>query len=181
MKTFKYHSFLKLKQVFMQLLGMLAILIFNSVAILLIYGVRKAVSLEPGVGFMDNPRIPFYGLALGFIFISWVAGGAFSTFLPTISVDDNGIQLSAFLILKVRIPWSSIIDVTQVHIGMGTIRTKYTVVMAKKITLFHYLTGWMYTRTFKPAFLIHEDIDNYKYLVETIRRNKSYGSKTNLV
>lgn len=176
MKNFKYHGLIKLKQVFMQLSGILAILTFNSIAFSLIYGVRKFVPVEPGVGFMDNPRIPFYGLALGFILISWVVGGAFSTFLPTIGLDDNGIQLSAFLILKVRIPWRLIIDVIPIYIGMGTIRTKYTLVMAKKITLFHCYAGWMYARTFKPGFLIHEDIDNYRHLVETIQKHKSFSS-----
>ena len=137
MEKFNYHGLLQIKRLFMQLAGMTAILVFNSVAILLIYAVRRTIVVELNVNFLNNPRVPFYGLAIGFMFVSWVIGGGFSTFLPTIWIDDYGITISAFLLLRIRIPWSSIINISPVYIGMGSFRTKYTLIVAKKISLFH--------------------------------------------
>jgi hypothetical protein len=89
----------------------------------------------------------------------------FINFLPTIWMTEQGVQISAFIFLRVQILWSEIVD-----IGAGMPPEGYVLVRCRKITLFHRVYGWFYSQTFYPSFLIEKDISDRDELIHEIRR-----------
>jgi hypothetical protein len=80
-------------------------------------------------------------------------------------MTEQGLQISAFIFLRVQILWSEI-----VNIGAGMPPEGYVLVRCRKITPFHRVYGWFYSQTFYPSFLIEKDISDRDELIHEIRR-----------
>lgn len=82
---------------------------------------------------------------------------------PTVWIGDQGLAISAFLFRRVDVPWFDVIDV-----GAGRVLFGHTLVRARRITPFHRVYGWLYSRTSYPSFLIGRNIENHDELLREI-------------
>lgn len=103
-------------------------------------------------------------VAVWLVVVGWAVGLAQINSAPDVWIEDEGLVVSAFLFLRVRIPWTEIEDVKTAGVPFG-----HTLVRARRITQFHRVYGWLYSRNFAPGFLIRRDIQNRDELLHEIR------------
>lgn len=165
-KKYSYQGTGKAKQLLFQLAGVIAILIFTLLGSLFLFAAVNIPTHTGGVNIMDDPRVP--PICFGIIFISnaWLFGLMYINLLPTIWTDESGITISVFIFFRKNIPWREIEDIAPIHSPFG-----YLIVNARRITAFHRLTGWIYSRTFFPSFLIAKEMEESEELIWTIRKN----------
>jgi hypothetical protein len=167
MEQYSYKGFERLGIIFRQLCGFLGIMLFTILAGGLIYGM-SIVQLKGGeYNFVNDPRVTLLCLSIWILFISWSLGLTFINVEPDICVRDDGIIISACFFFHIFIPWSDIIDVKEVN---KPLFPGYTVVRARRISIFHRVIGWIYSRSIFPSFLIGKNIDQYESLIQEIKR-----------
>ena len=162
MMKFEYRGIHKLKNIYMHIGGIFAILFFTAVAVFFWIGSTQIPVSEPNLGFLDNPQYTPICFGVWFIVFSWACGSMFLNFNPTVWTDERGLTITVFLFFKTFIPWSDLIDSREIMFG-------YVLVRARKITPFHRMFGWIYSQTFSPAFLIGPGIDDRETLLRQIR------------
>jgi len=100
-----------------------------------------------------------------FLIVTGTVCSTLINYLPTVWVHEKGLIISAYLFLKIHIPWPSIVD-----IEAGKRPRGYILVRARRITPFHRIYGWLYSRTFYPSFLIGKGINDRDNLIREIKR-----------
>jgi hypothetical protein len=146
------------RQVFAQISGVAAIIFGTLMAGVFFVG---PILLHRDASFVMNISC----FALWFLVVGWVVGLIMISAYPTVWVGDEHLVISAFLFFRVCLPWSEIIDV-----GAGRVRFGHSLVRARRITPFHRIYGWMYSRTLYPSFIIGREIQDRDELLGEIRR-----------
>ncbi len=167
MKRYTYHGFDKFWQIINQLFGCTGILLFSAFGLFWLYG---AIITDPSfarVDILNDPRYTLLCLGIFIIAFSWMIGSILINYWPEIWVNETGVTVSAFIVFRVKIVWSDIVD-----IGEGNPPWGYVLVRTRRITLFHRLIGWLYSRTLYPSFLIGSGIENYDNLYREIVSKK---------
>lgn len=169
MRKYSYHGFSLVKYIYLQVGGWLAILIFASLGLFLLIAPFFVTSGNTTVNFLDDPRLPPVCFGLIFLIGALNGGSLFINSLPTIWIDDNKLVVSCFTFFRCSIKWEEVINIDRNRLR------GYTLIRARRITPFHYVIGWIYSRSFVSAFLISENISNYIILIQEIqaRANKS--------
>ncbi len=103
-------------------------------------------------------------LAIWFLLIGWTVGLTMINVYPTVWVSDEHLTISAFLFVRVNVPWTGIIDVGAGHVPFGHI-----LVRARHITPFHRVYGWMCSRTLYPSFVVGRGIQEREELLGQIK------------
>jgi hypothetical protein len=165
MKKYSYQGIDHFKVIVSQIMGMVGIVIFTAFACFLVYGIMIVQIYTSNPTLLEDPRVSLACFALICIVIAWILGLIFINYMPTIWVDDKGLEISVFLFFRVQIPWSDIIDVKIRQFPNGS-----ALVSARKITFFHRIYGWLYARTVYPSFLIGQSINNRDNLIREIRQ-----------
>lgn len=155
MTQFSYHGNRELGFFIAGCSGFSGIIIFKYLGILLIGGGFMQIKPANGTSLINDPRLTIIYLASFCILFSWMIGGLLINYLPTIWMTETGITISYFIFFKVSIPWNEIIGV----IDRKRFYYSSTLVIAKRITLFHRILGRLYFQVSNPCFVIGEDID----------------------
>lgn len=100
----------------------------------------------------------------------WFAGSMIMNAQPNFWAVESGIYISVFAFFRILIPWSGIVNIIEDKPRKG-----YALVRARKITVFHRLIGWSYSRKFVPSILIGPGIENREELIRIIRRRSING------
>ncbi|CAG0959284.1 hypothetical protein ANRL3_00766 [Anaerolineae bacterium] len=95
----------------------------------------------------------------------WLIGLTMINFYPTVWTDKDGLTISAFFFKRIFVPWTDIVDVGAGHVPFGNV-----LVRARRITQFHRIYSWLYSRTLFPGFVISRNIEDYEELAREIRR-----------
>lgn len=165
MKKYSYQGIDRFKVIMSQFMGVVGIIIFTAFACFLIYGIRIVPIYASTPTLFEDPRVSLACFALLCLIIAWMLGLTLINYLPTIWVEDKGLEISVFLFFRVQIPWSDIINVRIRRFPVGSI-----LVSARKITPFHRIYGWLYSRTLYPSFLIGKGIEDRNNLISEIQR-----------
>jgi len=163
-KKYSYQGAQLLKKVVSQLAGCIGILFFSVFALFLLAAI-PSLEMSKSTPILNDPGVTLFCFAGWFLFIAWIIGSIFINFLPNIWINEDGLQISVFIFFRVRILWGELVD-----IGAGTPPKDCVLVRTQKITLFHRLYGWLYSRTFYPSFLIGNNISDRDGLVNEIKR-----------
>lgn len=166
MKQYSYQGISRIKVIWCQVTGFFGILFSTGVAIFLLVGIGFLPKATSSASILNNPITTLICLALWFLIIGWSVSMTFINLLPTIWINKDRLYISAYLFLRIEIPWSAIID-----IGSGNPPFGYTLVRARKITVFHRFFGWLYSRTLYPSFLIGKGISERDDLILSIKQN----------
>ncbi len=164
MRKYSYHGFMLVKLIWEQIGGWFVILFFGTLALFLIIAPFFVISGTSSVNFLDDPRLPPILFGLLFLIGALNGGSLFANSLPIIWTDDTKITISYFSFFHKSIPWSEITEVVNEMPSRG-----FSIIKARKITPFHYVIGWIYSRSFVPVFLINENIDDYELLISGIK------------
>jgi hypothetical protein len=155
MRAFTYEGAARLGVILTQVGGTVSIVFWTLVA-----GSALLLSLQ-----VDPP---YWGASCFVIWIlgfGWAIGLTLVNVYPTVWIEDQGLVISAFLFQRVMIPWTEIVDVGAGHVPFGSI-----LVRARRITPFHRVYGWLYSRTLLPSFLIGRDIQDRDELLREIKK-----------
>jgi hypothetical protein len=171
MSQYSYQGSHKIKVLYVQLGGVLGFIISTLVAGFAFSGIWIVPRQGNSSSILDDPRLTLICFAAWFILIGWSVSFTLINYLPTIWVDEDGLQISAYLFFRIRIPWSAIVD-----IGSGSLPKRYLLVRARRISLFHRAFGWLYSRTFYPGFLIERHITDWDGLIKEITRRAKLNS-----
>ena len=166
MKRYSYQGISRIKVIWCQVMGIFGIIFSTVIAIFTLVGIGFVPKATPSVSILNNPKTTLICLALWFLIIGWSVSMTFLNLLPTVWINKDRLYISAYLFLRIEIPWSAIID-----IGSGNPPFGYTLVRARKITVFHRLFGWLYSRTLYPSFLIGKGISERNDLLINIEQN----------
>ena len=164
MQKFSYSPPVSLCILIQQIIGIFGLLLSTGISIFLFWGTDRVVA-SPGLNFMDDPKFTLVCAGLWSLIIGWITSLGLVNAYPTIWLDDTGIWISAFLLFKIHIPWSEIVD-----INIGRVRFGHDLVRARRITTFHRIYGWLYSHTFYPSFIIRKDIIDRDNLITEIRQ-----------
>lgn len=155
MREFTYKGTARLNVVFLQIGGIVSILFaILCAAWLIVMAIQVGPSSYEGVGCIGG----------WVLIIGWMIGLTQINSAPSVWTEDHGLVISAFLFGRVRIPWTEIVDV-----GTGRVPFGHVLVRARRITPFHRVYGWLYSRTLLPSFLIRRDIQDRDALLCEIR------------
>jgi hypothetical protein len=164
MNKYSYKGFERIKITVSQSFGLLGLLFFTTFTIFsIIVGWSSAPNNKTLL--QDDPRITLLCFMTVFLVITGTLCSTLINQLPTIWTSEVGLLISAYLFFRIRIPWSSIID-----IGTGKPPRGYLLVRTRRITPFHRIYGWLYSRTFYPSFLIGSITDRDNLIGEIKRR-----------
>lgn len=152
-----YTGLIRLSIAFNTVMGLIAVLVSSGLAL----GVPLQALLVGDTTF----ALSFGCFSLWFLLIGWMVGFGLINMYPVVWTEPDGLVLTAFLFVKIRIPWADIIDVK-----VRERPYRLAIVHARHITPFHRLYGWIYTRTLKPSFIIRPQIQNYDELLGEIKR-----------
>jgi hypothetical protein len=175
MNRYSYPGFHKIKVIFIQVVGVFGFFISTFTAIFGLVGIWIVPRHHNSTFIVNDPRLTLICLAVWFVVVGWSISFTMINYFPTIWVDEDELQISAYLFFRKRIPWSSIVD-----IGSGFPPKGYVLVRVRRITLFHKAYGWLYSRSFYPSFLIERHITDRDNLIKEIaKRIKMNSSQTN--
>ena len=93
--------------------------------------------------------------------IGWMVGGMLVNLYPTVWLDEKGLKISFFHFWRKNVSWTKITDLRELRL----VRSRVIAVQSTKITIWHRLIGWSYSRRFSPQFLISSDIENFEELI----------------
>lgn len=172
---FSYQGFERVKKLYTKFFGLLCILLFTVFGIFIWSGIAHVPASEFSPNLMDDPRVPMVCFGIWMIAVSWMIGANLINLLPTVWVRDEGLTVEAFLVMKIHIPWSDVMEVRE-----GVTPFNYALVRARRITFFHRFIGWLYSRTLSPAFLIGPGIEDRKFLIREIRTRMRGENKKRL-
>lgn len=164
MKKYSYQGFHRIKIAISQFLGVLGLLFFT---LFTIFFVARGLSNIPNSAnsILDDPRLTLLCFMTLFLITTWTVSSTLINFLPVVWLNETGLIISAYLFFKIRIPWSSIVDIEAGNPPRG-----YILVRARRITPFHRVYGWLYSRTFYPSFLIGKGINDRDSLIKEIKQ-----------
>jgi hypothetical protein len=165
MRKYSYHGLNRFKVIASQFTGLMAILIFTSFVGFLLFTKSKMPESSPEIRLLEDPKVTLVCLIIYILIISWGFGLTLINILPTIWVGNEGVVISVFFFFRILIQWKNIID-----INTGRIPSGYTLVRTRKITPFHRVYGWFYSRTFYPSFLIGKGITGRENLISEIKQ-----------
>ena len=130
---------------------------FNNVsgAVLVVLSTLGAVGF-PILLFLTGDRSDLLGslacASLGGLWmgcVGWIVGFGLLNAYPTVTIEDEGLVISAFIFSRIKIPWSDVINIKTRLSLMGGV-----LILARHITPFHHLYGWQYAHSNKPGFII---------------------------
>ncbi len=173
MDKFTYTGLTNLARISRQINGVIGIVVFTGIAFICFAGVWASPGDLHYTTVFDDPRVILICLAFCMLGLAWGIGPMYINFLPTIWLDEDGIQISTFIFFRIRIPWNHMIDIGKAHSPK-----RHILVRARRISIFYCIFGWFYSHSFYPSFLIHEDIQGYSYLVDRIRQGIRDSQRT---
>lgn len=156
MRQFTYVGSRRLRIGFLQVTGLLTIT-FCTVLAAWLGGATFAVNSQSAETLVC--------LSLWCLGVGWIAGLTFINAFPTIWMNDKGVLISIFVFGRVFIRWDNIVDLGAGHVPFGNI-----LVRARRITPFHMIYGWLYSRTLFPSFIIDKGIEGYDQIEHEFRR-----------
>jgi hypothetical protein len=156
-----------------QIFGVLGIILFNGFGVFFIIAGLFLIPPGENIGWFNDPRITAFCFSVPCIVGSWLIGGLIINYSPTVWLIEDGMFISHFFIFKVFIPWAEVTNVVERDRWFF----KYTLVLAKKITIFHRFASWFYFRTGDPCFVIRGDIEKAEELISMIRSKALVHSK----
>lgn len=171
MIRYTYPGFHKIKVLYFQAGGTLGFTFSTLAAVFTLAGVWVVPQQSNYTSILDDPRLTMICLTVWILSIGWPVSFTFINYFPTIWIDEDGIQVSAYLFFRIRIPWSAIVD-----IGAGFPPKGYLLVRARRISPFHRAYGWLYSRTIYPGFLIERQITDWDGLIKEITRRAKLNS-----
>src|SRR3990172_4182260 len=107
MRKFSYKGFSRIKIAVSQFFGVLGLLFFTSFTLFSIIAGLSYVS-NTSNSFLDDPRMTLFCFMTVFLLITWTLCSTLINYLPTVWLDKNGLIISAYILLHIRIPWSNI-------------------------------------------------------------------------
>ena len=165
-KKYSYQGIGRMKQMYMQMGGLLAIIIFTGIGLFFFAGTVLGPLVPNGTALINDPRSTMICVGTWSIGVAWIIGSIMVNAIPTIWLDDHGITVSTFLFFRKHIPWHDVIDVSPIRAPFD-----YLFVRVRKLTFFHRAIGWIYTHSLYPGFLIANYIDDHEDLIWRIRRS----------
>ena len=165
MKKYSYHGYGKAKQLIFQVSGATGIVVFTMIGFTFFIAALQNPTVQKEINLINDPRVPPVCFGLVFILVAWAFGLMYINLLPTVWLDENGISISSFILIRKFIPWDEIIGIETIRQPLG-----YFFVKAKRISIFHRLIGWTYFRTYLPGFLIGKEIDGKEELIQAIQQ-----------
>lgn len=166
MKKYGYEGFTASGIVMSQAAGLMALVL----AVLLSVAFPVHIVLTEGIGHISDVTMLICIPSWLLLVLGTVGMGLINAY-PVIWIGDDYLEISAFIFARVRIVWSDIVDV-----GAGRVPGGFVLVRARRITVFHRLYGWLYSRTLLPSFLIGPRIENHDELVREIRRRTQHSN-----
>ncbi len=160
MKKYGYVGIARLGALFSHVIGLIVLV----AAMLLSIGFPVLVIRNEGIGSADAMTI-LACLSLWILLVLGLVGMGLINSYPTVWIGDDHLEISAFVFARVHIAWFDVVDV-----GAGRVPWGFVLVRARRITVFHRLYGWLYSRTFLPSFVVGPQIENHDQLVREIRR-----------
>lgn len=155
MREFTYKGIARLGVVITQIGGVATI-----VLCMLLVGWLLSLKLPPDASIWTMGCLEIWALVLG-----WTVGLALINIYPTVWLGDQGLVISTFLFARVTVMWADIIDLGTGHVPFGNV-----LVRARRVTPFHRIYGWLYSRTLLPSFVIGRGIQDRDELLHEIRR-----------
>lgn len=147
-----------------QVIGIISFVLFSPMYLALLLALFFVPLPSNPASVWDDLRIMIPCWSIGWFFFSFSLSSYFVNYYPTIWVNEDGIYLSFLLIFKIKILWSDIMD-----IGEYRYIKKVYLVQTRKITPFHILYSFNYSRSLRPGFLFKNSIDNGEELIREIR------------
>jgi hypothetical protein len=138
---------------FLRACGAVAIVATAALGVLLLWNAPQ--SNQPTTAICLGIFAVIFGGVLGLLLINM---------FPDIRVNAEGLVIK-FLGRPVKVSWNDLVDVRRLGIPLGHIY----VVRARKVTSFHRLYGWVYTRSLLPAILVRDSIEDGAELLEKLR------------
>lgn len=169
-ETYRYCNFDRVKQIYLQAAGVITTMLFTAIGGVIYAGLVFGPPVAAGTPLLDDPRLGGFCLGTGWMLICWTIGSIFANLMPTVTIDPQGITISNWVFLRKHIPWDDVLSVDPVQ----RVFLRYSVVRARKITIFHRALGWMYGGSLAPSFLIFPEIDGYDWLIRRIRRGIAF-------
>lgn len=164
MQRYSYQGIEKIKVLISEFAGILGFVFSTSAAIYILFGIYSVPKSSVQTTLLNNPKVTLICFAFWFLIVGWTISIALLNLMPTIWINEYGLYISSNLFFKIKIPWSNIID-----IGSGNPPFSYTLVRARKITIYHRIYGWLYSRTLYPSFLIGKSISGRDELITYIK------------
>lgn len=156
----------------------LAWVLVKAWAMIGVVGLVGSTALCLGVPIMAGIEDGFReGLNVGILFLyglltDWSIFSIPLNACPDVWADDDFITISAFLFIRIRIPWQYVVDIRQ-----SQRFPHYRIVRTRRISFFHRLIGLIYGTTILPSFLIRPEIDGYNTLLALIvEKTQAHGS-----
>lgn len=165
LQEFTYSGLMRLAVTWRQAGGILGIVVFNGIALIGLWATTQIEPPDPGSLWWNDPRSGPVCFSFWFVLISWLVGLTLINASPTVWLTDTGLVISAFLFCRITVPWSDILDVR-----VGGVPFGHDLVIARRITPFHVVYGWLYTLRLQPAFLIDRRIDDHDRLIREIEQ-----------
>jgi hypothetical protein len=174
-QKFTYHGVDWLRIRISQLGGLAGIVIFNTFGILFFLIGLTTIQSPPTTNFYENPFITLGCFTTLMIMFSWYIGSLMINFSPTVWINDQGIVISHFVYFRIFIPWKDIVDVIEVQ----SVFTRWTLVTAKRISLFHSIWNRLFFNLSYPCFNIGDKIDHRDKLIAKIRGKALFHAQQN--
>lgn len=171
MSRHSYQGIHKIKVLLLQLTGGFGFIISTFVCVFTLVGVGVITQQNNPTPILNDPRLTLICLAVWILVVGWSISFILVNYLPTIWTDEDSIQISAYIFFRIRIPWSSIMD-----IGSGNPPKGYLLVRARRVTIFHRAYGWLYSQTLHPSFLIESEITDRDKLIKEITQRIKINS-----
>lgn len=113
---------------------------------------------------LQKPQVALLCTGIWALVIGWTVSISLINASPIVWVGEDGIAISAFVMFRIFIPWSNIVDVNDIRLGHYLVRTK-------RITFFHRIYGWIYSHSLYPSFVIRRDITEQDKLISAIKQH----------
>lgn len=162
-QKYSYKGIYRIGIILRQIGGVIGIIIFTSFAGFIFWQIRL-IEIKKSDNILTDSRITLVCFGLWCLVVGWFGCLALINASPTVWIQQDAILISAFLFFRISISWSDIIDIGAWQIPFGGV-----LVRARKITPFHRIYGWLYSRTWSPSFWIEPRIEDYEYLIREIR------------
>jgi hypothetical protein len=156
----------KFKVIIRQLGGILTLLFSLGIAGFLFFSISMVNIATDKENILDDQRLTLVCLGLWFLVIGLIVSSGLVNLFPTIWVGEEGLKVSVFIFFHIKIPWKDITEIRKIPIYRS-----YVLVLAKHITPFHLIFGFMYSHKFSPAFLLSKDIKDYDLLISILEQN----------
>ena len=88
--------------------------------------------------------------------------------LPDVRVVASGLFVQVFFFRWIFVPWEGIVEVKS-GFRKSILRKEGTVILVRKLTPFHWLSGVLLIGRLKPGFRIDSSISGYDELVSVIQ------------